>query len=241
MQQVKQKPTITIRPDWLTVFFSQVIDYGAKLSSTTKRIDLSGFRNLFNNFPHEKFKNILNFVRKPQVVLALVTLVILTAGVVFIRGKVSSNPQVFGNSQTNFSPQITSVLNRKFEIPIRNASGKETGTRLPITITTVDAARRILIQGKPATSRDGKTFLILNMDIDNSTTNQLSIRPVDFIRLVDSQGKSFAPDVHNEVVKAEPVSVKKTRVGFVVDESQKQFKFLIGEIGGQAETVEITL
>lgn len=223
------------------MLFSQVIDYGAKLSSTTKRIDLSGLGNLFKNFPREKLKNLLTYLKRPQVAIALVTIILLTAGILFLRGKVTEkSAQVFG-SQTNFTPQVSSTLNRKFEIPIRNASGKDTGTKLPITITTVDSSKKILIQGKPATARDGKVFLILNMDIDNSTSNQLSIRPVDFVRLQDNEGKSFAPDVHNDVVKAEPISIKRTRVGFVVDESQKQFKFLIGEIGTQAETVEVAL
>lgn len=229
-----------LRNIW-AIFASQIVDYGTKLTRT-KFMDLSFLKTPLKNFPQDKLKNILSVFKRPAVIIALATIVILSAGVLFLKDKVNNSaPQVFGNSQTNFSPQKSTILNRKFEIPIRNSSGKITGSALPITITTVDSSKKILIQGKPATSRDGKVFLILNLDIDNATTNQLSIRPVDFIRLQDDQGKSYAPDVHNEVVKAEPISIKKTRVGFVVDENQTKFKFLVGEIGGNPETVEITL
>lgn len=244
MPSTKVKQVLTIKQDWLTMFFSQVIDYGAKVTSSRK-LDFSNLKNPLKNFPQEKFKNIFSFARilkKPAVLIALITIALLGSGVYFLKSKVaSSTPQIFGSSQTNFSPATSIAVNRKFDIPIRNSGGKTTGSVLPVTITTVDSSKKILISGKPATSRDGKLFLILNLDIDNSTTNQLNIRPVDFIRLQDSEGKSFAPDVHNDVVKAEPISIKKTRVGFVVDEVQKQFKFLIGEIGGSTQTLEITM
>ena len=73
--------------------------------------------------------------------------------------------------------------------------------------------------------------------MENSTSNQLTVRPVDFIRLTDSEGRTFAPDVHNNDVVVEPISIKKTRVGFVVDENQKEFKFLVGEINGPKKEV----
>lgn len=226
------------------MFASQVVDYGAKI--TVKRSKIPSFefiKNPFKDFNPRfgQIKKIISRLGKRN--LLILAIVILAVAGVLILKNFRTTPQslIRSTSQTDFSPQNQATLNRKFEIPIRSASGKETGDKLAITFTTVDQAKRILIQGKPATARDTKAFLILNLEIDNSTTNQLTVRPVDFIRLVDSKDRSYAPDVHNNEVVAEPVSIKKTRVGFVVDENQENFKFLIGELNGNKEAVEVAI
>lgn len=232
----------TLKPDWVSLLASQAVDYTTRAFNKTKTFELFSFKNPLKNFPQEKIKNLLAIFKNRLVIIALIVTVILSGAFFILKGKLSTQSILpLESQQTNFSPQNQITINRKIEIPIRSSSGTITGEKLAINLSTIDKSNRILIQGKPATARAGKTFIILNLEIDNSTKNQLTVRPVDFIRLQDSQGRSFASDVHNESVKAEPVSIKRTRVGFVVDENQKNFKFLIGEITGEKQTVEVSI
>lgn len=236
--QVKRQ-TIAIKTNWIALLVSQIVDFGLKTGdNSTKALSHPLIKNPFRNFSNDRFKEILEVAKRHKIASVMVLVVVIATVAIILRspGKV---PTAL-TSKTNFSPQVSVDVNRKFGVPIRNANGEPTGNNLAITVSTVDRTKRILIQGKPATARDTKAFLILNLEIENSTTNQLNVKPVDFIRLQDA-GQSFAPDVHNDIVKAEPVSIKKTRVGFVVDEDKTSFEFLIGELDGNREKVEVTL
>lgn len=243
-QRLKARHAFSFAPGWATMFASQVVDFGASVGSksatkTEGKSVKSPFKNL--NFSPENIKRFAANHKKLIFIVGAI-LVILTASLLLIRGTQTNGGSLLSTtSRTNFNPQTQIEVNRRIEMPIRDESGQVTGSTLPITITTADRSKRILIQGKPATSRDGKMFLILNLEIDNNSTNQLTIRPIDFIRLLDNDGKSFAPDVHNNEVKAEPISIKKTRVGFVVDENQKSFKFQFGELSGSKDIIEIAI
>ncbi|OGD93958.1 hypothetical protein A3C33_04735 [Candidatus Curtissbacteria bacterium RIFCSPHIGHO2_02_FULL_42_58] len=226
------------------MFVSQIVDYGAKVRQNSfKMVDFKSL-NPFKNASVDKLTSILKkattLAKKRALLLVLVIAALSLFAIVRVKGT-PQNPLTIAGSQTDFSPQTQISVNRKFEIPIRNAKGADTGDKLAVTLTTIDSSKKILIQGKPATARDTKAFLILNLEIENSITNQLTVRPVDFIRLVDEQNRSFAPDVHNNEVTVEPVSIKKTRVGFVVDEEKKNFKFFFGEISGEKQTIEISI
>ena len=224
---------------------SQIVDYGAKLGGQGSKISIPDIlKNPFKNFNFspEQFKKFSSLTKKRNLIIFAIFIGIFIVGLVIYKSLTSgSTPLVKGTTQTNFSPQSQTTINRRFDIPIKTAKGDSTPDKLGITLTTVDKAQRILIQGKPATARDTKTFLVINMEIENSTRNQLTVRPVDFVRLIDNENRSFAPDVHNKEVVVEPVSIKKTRVGYVVNNDIKNFKFLIGEINGSKETVEITI
>lgn len=228
------------------MFASQIVDFGATVSPKANEKSSSG--NLKNplkgmNFNFGKFPNLFETVKKHKYIsaFAVLTLVVLVALAFGLSNPNSSIPLVSGVNQTNFSPAKQTTLNRKFEIPIRKQTGETTGNNLVFSLTTVDQSNRILIQGKPATARATKTFIILNMEVQNSTNDQLTVKPVDLIRLIATDGKSFAPDVHNNDVIVEPISIKRTRVGFVVDENQTNFKFTVGEINGQKETIEVSI
>ncbi len=176
--------------------------------------------------------------RKPLVIAALIVLLIIGV-LVFLRatGKLFT-PQ--SSSQiTSSSTFATADINRQFKITIKDASGKATGDTLLVNFVTAERANKILINGQSASARKDKDFLIININIENSTKDRLNVRPVDFVRLVDDTGKSFAADVHNDVIKVEPLSTRKTRVGFVVDDNKNSFKFLLGEVSADRQTVEI--
>ncbi len=156
--------------------------------------------------------------------------------------KISGLKNIQQVAQANSNPSNAQViLNKQFSLPIYGEKGEKTDKALKITAVNIELTDKILVNGKPATAKEGKDFLIINIEIENSTKDKLNVRPVDFFRLVESQNKSYAADIHNDVVKAEPLSVKKTRIGWVVDKNQHKFKFLIGEISGAKETVEVNI
>lgn len=132
-------------------------------------------------------------------------------------------------------------VNKEFAFPIYAKDGTKTENNLTIKLTSVERTDKILVNGQQASARDGKDFLVMYIEINNPTKDKLNVRPVDFFRLIDDAGNSYAADVHNDPVKAEPISIKKTRIGYVITERQDKFNFLVGEINGTKENIEINI
>lgn len=244
--------TTAVNQNVFSLLFSQIKDFGANFEKSTSAEDTGKRRvkltapKLKLNFPKEQFleksKSIVAFIkRRPKMAVGIgLGLLVIIAVLVFFPGiSPDSAVKKVAGSQTDFRPENQVSIGSKFEVPIRTEDGTETPDKLIMNLTTAESSKRILIQGKPATSRDTKTFILINFEVENSTSNQLTVRPVDFIRLTDSEGRTFAPDVHNNDVVVEPISIKKTRVGFVVDENQEEFKFLVGEINGEKKEVVV--
>lgn len=167
---------------------------------------------------------------------------IITAAIYFLPinySGLNGIPNVAQADSQDANAQV--LLNKQFSLPIYGEDGKKTENSLKISAVNVERTNKILVNGKPASAKSGKDFLLINIEIENSTKDKLNVRPVDFFRLLGSQDKSYAADVHNDVVKAEPLSIRKTRVGWVVDENQHKFKFLIGEINGEKQTIEVNI
>src|SRR3989344_7194745 len=246
--------TTAVNQNVFTLLFSQIRDFGANFEKSASVEDSDKPRAKFFvpklkfNFQKEKYldkaKSAVAFLkRRPKMAngIGLGLLVIIAVLVLFPGVNPNSAVKKVAGSQTDFSPENQVSIGSRFEVPIRKEDGTETPDKLIINLTTADLSKKILIQGKPATSRDTKTFILINFEVENSTSNQLTVRPVDFIRLTDNENRTFAPDVHNNDVVVEPISIKKTRVGFVVDENQKEFKFLVGEINGEKKEVIVKL
>lgn len=209
-----------------------------KFNFQFKKVNFS----FFKKFKLEKIKGLkAPFTKHPKIALAVLAVLIVGGFLVFKFQGRGQNVSISASSGNNFAPTKEIVINRQFNIPIRTTKGEASGDTLKITLTTAENTNKILIQGQPATARDGKSFLILNLEVENSTKNQLTVRPVDLIRMIDADNKSYAPDIHNNDVAVEPISIKKTRAGYVIDDSQKHFKFLIGEVSGNKETIEVNL
>lgn len=216
--------------------FAQIFDFQAK---TNPNAPESGGRNLSNPLKKIDFEKIMKKIKnafnaKIAIIAVAVVLVVLGAWYFTKNSKADSNT-------VSLSPQSTGKLDKQVSFPIRDREGKDTGNRLTVTFTTLERANKLLYGGKPLTAKQGKDFVVSNIEIENTTKDRLTVRPVDFIRLVDSNGKNYAPDIQTNSLKVEALSIKKTRTIFIVNEEPKTLKFLVGEINGNRETVEVTL
>ena len=215
--------------------FAQIFDFRARTNSKSGESDPK-VSNPLNKIDFEKimkkFKN--TFSSKLVIIAAAVIIVVLGAWYFTKNNSADSNT-------VSLSPQSTGRLDKKLSFPIRNKDGKETGNSLTVTFTSLERTDKLLYGGKPLTAKQGKDFVVNNIEIENTTKDRLSVRPVDFIRLVDENGKNYAPDIQINALKVEALSTKKTRTIFIVSENSKTLKFLIGEINGNRETVEVTL
>lgn len=220
--------------------FAQIFDFQAKSSPENSQKPLKqAFQNPFKKINFEKMKKIKDGISKKALIVAAVILVVAVGGWYFTKNNGTagnSNP-----SNINLAPSGTASLNKKVEFPIRDKSGKETGNKLTVTFTSLERANKVLYSGKPLIAKQGKDFIISNIEIENTTKDRLTVRPVDFIRLVDNEGRNYAADLQTNPLKVEPLSIKKTRTIFIASEDMKTLKFLIGEINGNRETVEVAL
>lgn len=252
MDETQKKATISFTiPSWFLAV-TKVVDYAAqhvsesvesigevvenkkpKFKMNPPKFNTNNLKESFVKIKSKMTPIFGQFVRgrRKYVVALLVILVVGGFGMYRVgRAKLANKSfsQVASAKSSSSLGQVS--INNKFDVPIKGQDGKDTGENLHVTITDAEKSKDILIQGRPASAKDGKAFLIINMEIGNETKKSLTVQPVDLVRLVDSQGKNYAADVYNNDVSAEPLSIRKSRIGYVVDESNKSFKLLIGEV-----------
>lgn len=181
-----------------------------------------------NKLPARKRRNYLIALVVIIVAVAIVKMVFFSSGATQI-----NDGSIFPKSQA--------TLNKKLLFPIKNRDGNPTGNELVVNMTTVGRTERVLYNGRPLIARQSKDFLVVNMEVENSTRDRLTIRPIDFIRLVGEDGKNYAPDFQTNPVKVEALSVKKTRTIFIVDDGSKNIVFLLGDLNSEREKVEVAI
>ncbi len=131
-------------------------------------------------------------------------------------------------------------VNREFFFPLQDNTGAITSSSLKYTVISAELTPKIVIQGKQASAIKGRIFLILNLKIENPTNNALKIKTRDFVRLMpEGTQDRLAPDTHNDPTDLQPIATKFTRVGFVIDDSVKNFKLYVGEINGEKQEIDL--
>ena len=216
--------------DFGYLLFSKIADFVLRVSN---KLDNSNLGSLKNKLPIFKSKGLI---------FAVVLVILVGAGIVWVRARSNNDSTANVSDQAYVSEGDKAEINKKFSIAIRSSDGKETGQALVVNVASLQRTERILYKGKPLVSREGKDFIVINIEIENSTNNRLTVRPVDFFRLVADNGKNYAPDIQTDPVKVEPLSSKNTRTIYIVTDGRKNLKFLIGEIKGEnKETVEVVI
>lgn len=174
-------------------------------------------------------------------------LMILAAAVAII---VIIGPRLFSQSDTRSGTSTDSVkvkpasasldINKSFSFPLRDDENEEVGA-LEYEITKAEKLDEIVVQGSKATAIDGRTFLILNLKIKNTLNQSLEINTKDYVRLsVNGDTENWlAPDIHNDPVKVQAISTKNTRLGFPINDSDKDLVLRVGEINGEKEELPL--
>ena len=175
---------------------------------------------------------------------------ILAAGSLIFLG---TRPGLLKYSQDNFSltapipnkslqiaePTAKTSLNKEFSFPINDSQGKQVGT-LKYNIEGAEVRKEIVVKGQKATAVAGRIFLIFNLRLINEGQQKIQVNTRDFLRISANGGQEWlAPDIHNDPVEAQPISTKYTRLGFPVNEGQKNFQVQVGEINGEKTTFDL--
>ncbi len=204
------------------------------------------FKSIKNPFKNFKFPR---FNKKLLIRLALPALVI----VVFLFGVISlirnfnitaADPNVASSEVGAALPKPIAVqtLNKTFNFPLTDDEGEKVGS-FDYTIENAELRKQIIVQGKRATSIEGRIFLILNLKVANNLDQAIKLNTRDYIRVVvnKNENEKLAPDIHNDPVEVQAISTKYTRLGLAINESDTKNPIVlqVGEIEGEKQTVEL--
>lgn len=188
-----------------------------------------------------KFKSLINKINIEKTIKAVSLLVVLILLIVFV-------PKLFKVSDAGQSSEKIEVkgaseaisLNRDFSFPIKDDKG-ETVSDIKYFIENAELRDEIIVKGQKATAVEGRTFLIFNIKINNPYGKAIEINTKDYVRLSINANKDewLAPDIHNDPVEVQAISVEPTRVGFAINETDKDLVLRVGEINGEKQELPI--
>lgn len=145
------------------------------------------------------------------------------------------------NNSANIAPAKIIPLKQSFSIVAQTKDDKTTNGNFGVDVTGAYRADSVLVQGSTVVARNGKDFLVINMDITNKYNLPLYLYPVDSFRLIDATGKKYAPTAHQGQVEVRPQSTKNSNVGFIVPRDQSRFKVEVGQLTGDKVLLEFSL
>jgi len=133
-------------------------------------------------------------------------------------------------------------VGRLFSFPLRNSKGEDVSS-VAYEITSAEIRDEIVVAGRQASAVKGRTFLILNLKITNEFTRSIEIDTRDYVRLTVNgvEGERLAADIHNDPVEIQAISTKFTRLGFPINDNDRDLVLHVGEINGNKEIVELSI
>lgn len=188
--------------------------------------------------------------RKPSISISKKRLTILGSiilGVVILSFlfKSSTGSSNFSKSRSDQQfalppAKATRQINQEFSFPLKNEKG-EVISSIKYAIENAELRNQIIVKGQRATSVKGRTFLIVNIKIVNDFEKAIEINTKDYVRLsVGGNDKELlAPDIHNDPVTIQAISTKYSRIGFPINDIDKNLKLKVGEINGAKQTIDI--
>jgi len=200
-------------------------------------------RQTVNNTPSmSNFKKI-----SPKKIIPIA--IILVSVAIAVVGAFRLISKVSGKSSTDATPdgrvtiegaKASVQLNKEFTFPIKDSKDKKI-TDLKFAIESAELRNEIIVKGKRATAIEGRTFLILNVKVNSSFNKAIQINTQDYVRLMvnGNEEEKLAPDIHNDPLVIQPTSTKFSRVGFAINDSDKNLILQVGEIDGEKTNVNI--
>ncbi len=236
MKNKGQTITITLPSFPIREYISKVKNYMLYLLSELKsKFSLNFTRRTLNpkNF-YEKNKNLKRYL--PYIIIAIFVLLTLMLGGVAIR-----NISIASSKPTVADAKASNNIGREFSFPLVNASGEKV-SEVRFVFEKAELRDEIIVQGQKANSVKGRVFFVLNLKIINEHNQAVEINTRDYVRLAVSGNESewLAPEIHNDPVEVQPISTKYTRLGFTINETDKNLTLRVGEISGEKEEITIS-
>jgi hypothetical protein len=188
---------------------------------------------------------------KPQlffkILVPVIILLVLSFSIKALFSNSGNGGSVLSSSNGNKNIEVKqslekTPLNREFKFPLSDAKGKKIG-EFSYILESAEITDEIIVQGKRATAVKGRQFLIINLKLINTQNYGIEISTRDFVRLMTNGDTKqlFAPDIHNDPVEAQAISTKYSRIGFPINETDKNLVIQVGEINGPKETIQLNL
>lgn len=180
-----------------------------------------------------------SFILKP-ILLIVVIAVVVGGGVRLLRSKVPPGDFEKSEKISVKGASSTTNINKEFSFPLKDSKGKEI-SNFKYMLEKAELRDEIIVKGKKATAVKGRVFLILTLKITNEYTQSIEVNTKDYVRLSVNGNRDewLAPDIHNDPVKVQAISTKYTRVGFPINESDKDLVLRVGEINGEKEEINL--
>jgi hypothetical protein len=181
----------------------------------------------------------VNFKKIFFIILLILAGGAITAGAfLFIKRPVASTDTRVAVEKAKASQTI----NKEFSFPLKDDKGTVI-TSIKYTVQSAELHDEIIVQGQRASSVKGRTFLIISLKITNDFNKGVDIQSKDYIRLIVNGNTSepLAPDIHNDPVSVQAISTKYTRVGFPINDTDKNMSLRIGELNGDKQTIALNL
>lgn len=167
--------------------------------------------------------------------------------VMAVKNSVKTETTVSGDSRPSVEkPLAVQTINKTYSFPIKDTSGKEV-SKFKYTLESAELRNEIILNGQRVPTVQGRTMLILNVKLINDFTKPVQINAKDYVRLTvnNASGEKLAPDIHNDPVDSQASSTKPTRVGFFINETDKNLTLYVGQYVGddssKKEQIKLTL
>lgn len=163
--------------------------------------------------------------------------VIVIVGIVTIVSKSSKSSSATANQNLlqKAKPTAEAKVEKGFDFAIKKG-GKD---NFRIRIDKATLVKLVTSKGKPIIARDGESFLLVYLEIENNLQTPLLVNSQNYFRLINENDKRFASDFYNGATQVSAIATKKDQIGFVVKEGLKEYKLQVGEIDGKKEVVII--
>lgn len=171
--------------------------------------------------------------------LTIIVIIVLVL-IAYAAGKLSAPKATIIDTRSSV-PEVKSqqTINKTFDFSVKDEKGIEI-TKIKLVFESADLQDQLILQGQKASAIKGKTFLIINFSLSNSSNKYIQLNSRDYVRLVGNNGEMIAPDIHNDPIQIQPISTKESRLGFPVDDTIKNFTFSVGEIDGKKTKVTLS-
>lgn len=204
--------------------------------------------NLFKNILSQRSNKLDRPNQKRRKVFIYVLLIIVILAIfIWVSNlfKNKSNNFSYNSSddqrqEATFAKSIQAI-NKTYTFPLKDDKNVEV-SKFKYIIDNVALQDEIIVKGQRATAVKGRTFLIVNLKIVNDSSLVFDINTRDYIRLsIKGENERFAADIHNDPVQIQAIATKPTRLGFPINDNDRNFVLYVGEIKGEKVPINVSL